>query len=185
MVSGIASSRLEDRGSYFLGLEVLHRPSKLKYNLINIYGPADHSKTVEFLDEITGKIERCHSPVIMGGDFNLIRGSHDKNNDRINWPRVNLFNNYIADWGLHEVQRTGARFTWTNKCLNPVRCVLDRVFISASLVLSFPLCSLVAETSLGSDHTPLVLDTGEGSPIRSNHFYFETGWLALPGFDDL
>ena len=120
-----------------------------------------------------------------GGDFNLIRRSQDKNNDRINWPRVNLFNEYIADWGVLELQRTGARYTWTNKRINPVRCVLDRVFMSANLALAFPLCSLVAETSLGSDHTPLIMDTGEGSPIRSNRFFFETGWLELPDFDEL
>ena len=164
-----------DRGSYSLSLEVLHRPSNLKYYFINVYGPADYSKIVEFLEELTGKLVRCQSPVVMGGDFNLIRGSQDKNNDRINWPRVNLFNAYIADWGLHKIQRSGARYTWSNKRLNPVRCILDRVFISANLVLTFPLCTLVAETSLGSDHTPLILDSGEGSPIRSNRFFFETG----------
>ena len=64
-----------DRGSYFISLEVLHRPSNLKYSIINIYGPTDHSITSEFLDEITGKLARSHSPVIMGGerDFNLIQ----------------------------------------------------------------------------------------------------------------
>ena len=63
--------------------------------------------------------------------------------------------------------------------------MLDRVFISADLVLSFPLCTLVAMTSLGSDHTPLIMDTGEGSLIRSNRFFFETGWFELPDFCDL
>jgi hypothetical protein len=72
----------------------------------------------------------------MGGDFNLIRSDQDKNNDRINWPRLELFNNHIAAWGLREIPRTGARFTWTNKQLNPVRCVLDRVFFSPVLNLS-------------------------------------------------
>ena len=66
---------------------------------------------------------------------------------------------------MHEVQRTGALDTWSNKRINPVRCVLDRVFISTDLVLSLPMCSLVEETSLGSDHTPLILDSGEGPPV--------------------
>ena len=133
LLMGVRDSLFEvggmDRGSYFLSLEVLHHPSNLMYSIINIYGPTDHSKTLEFLEEVTGKLARCCSSVIMGGEFNLIRGSQDENNDRINWPRVNLFNDYIADWGLHEIQRTGVRYTWNNKRLNPVRCVLDRVFI--------------------------------------------------------
>jgi hypothetical protein len=56
------------------------------------------------------------------------------------------------------------------------------VFISIDLELSFPLCSLVAETSLGSDHTLLVFDSGETVLARSNRFFFETGWLELEGF---
>jgi hypothetical protein len=31
-----------------------------------------------------------------------------------------------------EVSRMGARFTWTNRQLNPIRCMLDRVFVSSS-----------------------------------------------------
>jgi hypothetical protein len=37
---------------------------------------------------------------------------------------------------------------------------------------------------MGSDHTPLVFDSGESCPIRSNHFFFETGWLEGEGFQD-
>ena len=29
------------------------------------------------------------------------------------------------------------------------------------------------------------MDTGEGSPVHSNRFYFETGWFELPSFPDL
>jgi hypothetical protein len=62
--------------------------------------------------------------------------------------------------------------------------VLDRVFVSPEFEAIFPLCSLSAETSLGSDHTPLVLDSGEGTPARSNRFFFESGWLEIQGFSD-
>ncbi|KAK1604887.1 hypothetical protein QYE76_028560 [Lolium multiflorum] len=42
-----------------------------------------------------------------------------------------------------------------------------------------------AETSLGSDHTPLIFDSGKGVPPKSNMFFFETGWLEIEGFQDL
>jgi endonuclease/exonuclease/phosphatase family metal-dependent hydrolase len=83
---------------------------------------------------------------------------------------MDLFNDNIAAWALREIPRTGARFTWKNRQLNPVRSTLDRVFISPAFEAVFPLCALTAETSLGSDHTPLVFDTGEGFPARSNRF---------------
>jgi hypothetical protein len=45
--------------------------------------------------------------------------------------------------------------------------------------------SLSAETRIGSDHTPLILDSGEGLLCRSNHFFFETSWIALPEFKEM
>ena len=54
-----------------------------------------------------------------------------------------MFNNSIASVALREVARTGARFTWTNKQLTPVRSVLDRVFISPDWEVLYPFCSLL------------------------------------------
>jgi hypothetical protein len=45
--------------------------------------------------------------------------------------------------------------------------------------------SLTAETRIGSDHTPLILDSGEGLLRRSNRFFFETSCLAMPEFKDV
>jgi endonuclease/exonuclease/phosphatase family metal-dependent hydrolase len=151
-------------------------------DFIGIYGPVDHSRARSFLDEISAKVAATTRPLIMGGDFNLIRAPEDKNNSNLNWPLMDLFNDSIAAWALSEIPRTGARFTWTNRQLNPVRSALDRVFISPAFEAVFPLCALTAETSLGSDHTPLVFDTGEGLPVHSNRFYFESSWLERNDF---
>jgi hypothetical protein len=45
--------------------------------------------------------------------------------------------------------------------------------------------SLTAEPSIGCDHTLLIFSTGEDAGPRSTRFFFEKGWLALPGFTDL
>jgi endonuclease/exonuclease/phosphatase family metal-dependent hydrolase len=113
---------------------------------------------------LEAKVALSQYPVVVAGDFNLVRGSADKNNSNIDWSRVSLFNDSIARMDLGEIRRTGARFTWSNKQANPVRSVLDRVLVSASWVGSFPLVSLCAETRIGSDHTPLILDSGDESP---------------------
>jgi hypothetical protein len=59
------------------------------------------------------------------------------------------------------------------------------VFISPSWETHFPMASLSAETRIGFDHTPLILDSGEGLLRRSNRFFFETSWLALPDFKEV
>jgi hypothetical protein len=171
-----------DMGSYFLSATILCKADRTKLMIMGIYGPADHARSNDFLSEISQKIAQVEVPVLMGGDFNLLRDAEDKNNNRITWARLDAFNDAIARWGLREVPRSGARYTWTNKQLNPVRCVLDRVFIAPALDLLFPLCSLVAETSLGSDHTPLIFDSGQEVVCRSNRFFFETGWLEREDF---
>uniref|UniRef100_A0A453DC05 Endonuclease/exonuclease/phosphatase domain-containing protein n=1 Tax=Aegilops tauschii subsp. strangulata TaxID=200361 RepID=A0A453DC05_AEGTS len=76
------------------------------------------------------------------GDFNLIRWASDKSSPNVDRVRMRLFNDCIADLALHEIARLGARFTWTNKLADPIRSVLDRVFVSAQWEVMFPLCSL-------------------------------------------
>jgi endonuclease/exonuclease/phosphatase (EEP) superfamily protein YafD len=69
----------------------------VKLEIMGIYGPTDHAFSREFLGEISDKFARAEFPIIMGGDFNLIRSEEDKNNNRVNWARVNMFNEAISD----------------------------------------------------------------------------------------
>lgn len=84
---------------------------------------------------------------------------------------------------LREVARVGAQYTWTNKQLTPVRSVLDRVFMSSEWEVMFPLCSLHAETRIGSDHVPLILSSGEERLKCIPRLFFETAWLESPDFE--
>jgi hypothetical protein len=63
--------------------------------------------------------------------------------------------------------------------------MLDRVFMTAEWETLFPLCSLVADTIIGSDHSPLILSYGEELRKRSPRFVFEKGWLERPDFGEL
>ncbi|KAE8800656.1 hypothetical protein D1007_23904 [Hordeum vulgare] len=64
---------------------------------------------------------------------------------------MRLVNDCIADLALREIAGVGARFTWSNKQVDPIQSVLDRVFVSAQWEVMFPLCSLKAITRIGSD----------------------------------
>jgi hypothetical protein len=162
------------KGDFFLSASVLHRRSKSFWCFFLVYGLADHGRSNEFLGELVAAVQAAPFPVVVGGDFNLIWASRDKSNGNINWPRVRRFNDAIASLSLREISRIGARFTWTNKQLSPIRCVLDRVFVSAAWEAVFPLSSLTAITRIGSDHCPLLLDSGEGTVFRQARFFFQT-----------
>jgi hypothetical protein len=111
--------------------------------VMGIYGPTDYRRSRAFLEEISAKGAKSNLPLLMGGDFNLIRTANDKNNENLNWRLMDLSNEHIATWALREIPRSGARFTWTNRQLNPVRSVLDRVFISSSLETFSPCARLL------------------------------------------
>ena len=99
-------------------------------------------------------MERCSTPLVVAGDFNLIRSPDDKSSANVDLQRMRMFNDCIADLALRELRRVGARYTWSNDRLNPVRSVLDRVFVFVDWEVAFPLCSHRALTRVGSDHSP-------------------------------
>ena len=122
-----------DFGVFCIMATVRQRASNLVWAVIGVYGPADHSRSAGFLDEVSAMVgakRAANLSVLVGGDFNLIRLGSDKNNGIVDWARVSLFNNAIATASLREAARIGARYTWTNKQLRPVRPVLDRVFFT-------------------------------------------------------
>jgi hypothetical protein len=83
----------------------------MKWCFMLVYGPADHSRTDEFLGEFELAVQQCPVPMVVAGYFNLIRIAHDKKNGNINWPRIHRFNDSIAAMSLREINRARARFT--------------------------------------------------------------------------
>jgi hypothetical protein len=189
MLMGVSKDTFEvvdwTSGSFYIRADVRQLDNNALWTFFVVDGPADHRRTLEFLAELLAAVSACTLPLVVGGDFNLITGSEDKNNASISWPRVLRFNECIINLALCEIRSGGARYIWSNKQLNPIRCVLDRVFISTELEGLFPLSTLVAEPIVGSDHSPLVLSSGEEQRKRNPQFFFEEGWLERPEFGDL
>ena len=149
-----------------------------------VYGPADHSMSYIFLDELRNKIESCESPLLIGGDFNLMRYPSDKSTSNFSWPLADAFNAFIRDTAIREIPRIGARYTWTNRQTSPIRSVLDRVFLCPTWDSLFPRVILRALAIVGSDHSPLILDDGTRS-VAFPRFQFDASWLHVEGFADL
>jgi hypothetical protein len=124
--------------------------------------------------------------MLVGGDFNIIRGPHEKNNDNFNgrWPFI--FNAIIDSLDLREIVLSGRQFTWANRRETPTYEKLDRFLASVEWEQKFPLVSIRALTRSGSDHTPLLLDSGDQAFLGNKaNFSFEFAWLKHEGFYDL
>ncbi|KAE8817231.1 retrotransposon unclassified [Hordeum vulgare] len=155
-----------DHGEFFVSMSVTDRRVHLSWEVIIVYDPADHGCSANFLAELKNKVERCTTPVVVAGDFNLIRWTSGKNSPNVDRPRKRLFNDCIADLALREIARVEARFTWSNKQADPIRSVLDRVFVLAQWEVMFPLCSLKADGDV-------LLESPEDISSRIYSFYKE------------
>lgn len=69
-------------------------------------------------------------PLLLGGDFNIIRGPVEKNKDSYDdrWPY--LFNTVINSLDLKELELSGRKFTWALSLPEPTFERLDRVLVS-------------------------------------------------------
>ncbi|XP_073358315.1 uncharacterized protein [Aegilops tauschii subsp. strangulata] len=61
-----------DRGQFFVSMELYERALNFKWEVIIVYGPADHSRSASFLEELNRKVSAASLPVVVGGDFNLL-----------------------------------------------------------------------------------------------------------------
>lgn len=85
---------------------------------------------------------------------------------------------------LRDLHRSGGMFTRTNKQLNPIMVMLDRVFVSSDWEGHFRLVSASSLTRVGSDHNPILFKMDDEEYIRPNIFRFEAAWCLQEGFKE-
>lgn len=150
-----------------------------------VYGPVTDSLKQSFLSELSWHLQDSPHPFIIGGDFNPYRFAKEKSNSNLDFRAMDLFNSFILDMDLSELHRSGARFTFTNKQDCPTQEVLDRVLVSQLWEAIYPISTLLSITRIGSDHSPLILDTGEQLYRAPHYFKFESAWLCKEGFIEM
>jgi hypothetical protein len=80
---------------------------------------------------------------------------------------------------------SGRSFTWANNQENLIMSRIDRIFCTTEFEEKFPLAHARALPRVGSDHTPIVWDSGCGQIPKKSGFKFEKWWLSRPDFKDL
>jgi hypothetical protein len=70
------------------------------------------------------------TPYIIGGDFNILRHSGEKNTSFVQTHASDLFNSIIHTLGLREIFMHGGKFTWSNNHASPTLEKLDRILMS-------------------------------------------------------
>jgi hypothetical protein len=174
-----------EEGDFFIKFKLLNKEDGFKWALVFVYGPAQDCLKQSFLSEVVRLSNTETSPILIGGDFNILRSPSEKNNDRFDhrWPF--LFNAVIDGLDLREMDMSGRRFTWANSRDNPTYEKLDRILVATEWEEKYPRAAVLALSRNISDHTPLLLSTGIRSVQTIPPFKFELGWFFRDGFVDM
>jgi hypothetical protein len=111
--------------------------------LVAVYGAAQPSFKEKLLTELVQACNKEKLPLLLGGDFNIIRNPSEKNNARFDdrWPF--LFNAIIDGLDLRELEMSGRKYTSANSLPNPTYEKLDRVLVSTEWEQHCPLVTVL------------------------------------------
>ncbi|KAE8795881.1 hypothetical protein D1007_29155 [Hordeum vulgare] len=151
------------------------------WSLSAVYGPHDHGRKQNFLNELADIHSGMSGPWSVIGDFNMIVDPTDKNNDRVCRRWMNKFRCYLNRSSLHEVPLIGRKYTWSNEQASPTLVRLDRAFSNVDWELMFPAAKLLPQSSSISDHCPLLL-RNDVIMKTNKRFRYESYWELIDGY---
>jgi hypothetical protein len=127
---------------YCVKFHIISKKYGFEWLLIPVYGAAQESNKPNFLVELVRTYENEQLPLLLGGDFNIIRRQEEKNNSNFNprWPFI--FNAIIESLGLKEIALAGRQLTWASRRAVPTYEKLDRVLASVEWEQKYPLVSV-------------------------------------------
>jgi hypothetical protein len=174
-------------GDFHIKLHIRNKADNFIWSLVAVYGAAQVELKAAFLRELVNLAKDNPYPIIIGGDFNLLRFSHEKSRGRFDNHWSFLFNAVIDSLDLKEIEMVGRQFTWANSLPEPTYEKLDRVLMDHNWESKYPMVNVRALPRIErlSDHAPILLTTGKNRSQCKRQFKFELGWLQREGFSDM
>jgi len=143
-----------------------------------VYGPQGDLEKLDFLQELRLVGTVVNEKWLIIGDFNMILQASDKSNNNLNRRLLGAFRGLVNDLELRELNLRGRKFTWSN---DTTQTRIDRAFCSREWDLMLPNSLLQAQSSMVSDHCPLLL-IGAANVPKYTGFRFEAFWPKIDGF---
>jgi hypothetical protein len=156
-------------GKYTLQLNLWDKEKEFKWNFVNVYGVAQEEFKNEFLTELAEIISKNKDPMLIGGDFNIIRYSSEKNKKGLH-KHSGVFNSITNTYELIDLQMSGGRYTWSNNHEVPTLEMLHRFLVCKNWEKTFPLAMVykLPRDREHSDHNPLILITEVKQSLRNS-----------------
>jgi hypothetical protein len=174
-------------GDFHIKLHIRNKADNFIWSLVAMYGAAQAELKAAFLRELVNLAKYSPYSIIITGDFNMLRFSHEKSRGRFDnrWPF--LFNAVIDSLDLKEIEMVGRLFTWANSLPEPTYEKLDRVLMDHNWKSKYPMVNVRDLPCIEglSDHAPILLTTGKHRAQCKRQFKLELGWLHREGFSDM
>jgi exonuclease III len=169
-------------GRFYIRVTLQDLKIQRKWKLVLVYGAAQEADKEEFLRELGDICCNQRLPMLIGGDFNILRFPSDKNKTMRKNKWTDLFNAIINTYELREIDMSSGQYTWSNNQINPTLEKLDRFLMTADWENMFPLIVVHKKSRDVSDHNPTILDTMENREQKKKSFRFEKNWLKEEEF---
>lgn len=159
-----------------------------KWILVGFYGPPYESKKKKAWGNLMALLESLQDPWVYMGDFNYTISENEKFGGKKSGSSMN---NYLQDllfeFGAIDLGFSGSQFTWAkgNWGRTAIKRRLDRAISSISWRLAFPKASITHLGTIGSDHTPILLNTNPMDYFAHRPFRFEAAWARGPRRHDV
>ncbi|GJT37869.1 RNA-directed DNA polymerase, eukaryota [Tanacetum coccineum] len=134
-------------------------PTKMKVMIISVYAPQADSYKRALWSYLELLVNRWNGESIIMGDFNEVRRKEERWGSTFNAHGARVFNNFISNAGLVDLQLEGFSFTWSHPSASKMS-KLDRFLVTDGLISSFPHILAVCLDRHLSDHRPILLREG-------------------------
>ncbi|KAL4196362.1 hypothetical protein AMTRI_Chr04g182850 [Amborella trichopoda] len=131
----------------------------LPWKFTAIYGPNSPILRNRLWSELELVASFPHPIWCLGGNFNVIRWSHEQNSSTSISQGMREFSDFISQNELLDIPLQGSRYTWSNHATNPTLSKLDRFLFSLNWEEHFPRSLAMALPKPISDHYPILLET--------------------------
>jgi hypothetical protein len=173
-----------DVRNFSISCVLVNKRNKMRCRICTVYGSTYEEKKQYFIDELHD-LDVCR-PLLIGGDFNLVRSQKDKSNEVVDLKWCEKYNDWIDKNSLLEIKLFGRGFTWSNNQEHVVMSHIVRVFCSTEFDRAYPFATVRALPRNPSDHTPLLWELeqggGEGGKGRFN---IQKWWMQREKFTEL
>jgi exonuclease III len=164
---------------------VVNKKDKFKCRICVVYGAVDEENKQEFLDELHDCVVEYNEPLLIGGDFNLVRSQKDKSNEVVDIKWCDKYNEWFNRNSLIEIGLTERDFTWSNNQERVIISHIDRIFCSTEFEAQYPLATARALPRNPSDHAPILWESGHGQLDKKPRFKIKKRWLKSAEFKEL